>query len=88
MTKGQGIVLLLLLFAILIILCVNFFLGERSRAVKWEYRIESIEDLSFSKDMQKLGDDGWELIFARRAVTGEGLLSRGIYECIFRKPKL
>ena len=58
-----------------------------SRKVVWEYKIEAISDIVFDWRMQEIGKEGWELVSARRAITGEGEASRGIYECIFSRKK-
>lgn len=50
---------------------------------KWEYKIDSISDGTFKDQMEKIGEDGWELVFARRALSD----GRGIYEMIFKRPK-
>lgn len=52
----------------------------------WEYRVEGIEDSFFELKMQELGAQGWELASARRAISGEGETSQGLYEVIFRRP--
>lgn len=89
MNKSTGYVLVVLIFALLIsYLAVNFYFKEDARVIKWEYRIVSLEDLQFQESMEALGNAGWELAFARRAVSGEGYSSKGVYECIFKKPKL
>ena len=54
---------------------------------RWEYRLESLEDLTFQTQMNAIGADGWELIFARRAMAGEEKATRGVYECIFKRRK-
>ncbi|WP_375453090.1 hypothetical protein [uncultured Nostoc sp.] len=46
--------------------------------MQYEYRIESFEDITFDTGISKLGDEGWELVFARRALTGEEYSRRGI----------
>lgn len=52
----------------------------------WEYTVEGVEDELFEVTMQELGAQGWELASARRAVSGEGEYSEGLYEVIFRRP--
>ena len=76
---------------ILILLIVLFFgffawssLSSKAKTVKWEYTIESIPDLEFESGMNKLGKQGWELVFARRA-SGE-TKSEFSYEMIFKRP--
>ncbi|WP_437228385.1 hypothetical protein SH661x_000882 [Planctomicrobium sp. SH661] len=53
-------------------------------AVTWEYRIESVDDVLFDSQMNRLGRDGWDLAFARRATRGE--YQSAVYECIFKRP--
>lgn len=58
-------------------------LGLQLLAPRWEYSIESPDDLSFEETMETLGQDGWELVFARRATSrGRGSAS---YEMIFKR---
>jgi hypothetical protein len=35
---------------------------------KWEYKISSLKDEDFASEMNKAGEEGWELVFARRSV--------------------
>lgn len=49
----------------------------------WEYRIESVPDLSFDETMNEFGDEGWELVFARRAQNS--ITKDFSYECIFKR---
>ena len=51
----------------------------------FEYLIEAVPDVGFDRDMARLGNDGWELLFARRASGYDDKMS---YECIFKRPKL
>lgn len=89
MSKGQGTAIIVLLLLILVAVCVNIFIGGKAQAVKWEYRIETIEDMvDFVWKMDQLGNEGWELAFARRAIAGEGYSARGVYEFIFKRPKV
>lgn len=63
--------------------------GGRSAGLNsgyWEYTVEGVEDELFEVTMQELGAQGWELASARRAVSGEGEYSEGLYEVIFRRP--
>jgi hypothetical protein len=77
-----------LLGAILAVLTFNLWWQRQPKNVHYEYRIQSFEDLEFDTSINKLGDEGWELVFARRALTGESDSQRGIYECIFRRAKV
>lgn len=58
----------------------------RSTLIRWEYRIESFEDSIISMQMDRLGVEGWEMVSARRALSGEDGSRRGLYECIFKRP--
>jgi|GEM_PF-6829250 len=58
------------------------------KSVKYEYKIISLEDQEFDSKMEEAGDNGWELVFARRAITGGEYSSRGCYECILKRPKI
>ena len=51
---------------------------------KWEYKIESPSDYTFKSEMNVWGEDGWELVFARRA-TSRGYKGDPMYECIFKR---
>lgn len=50
---------------------------------RYDYHVDSIPDLEWATKAQKLGQDGWELVFARRASDGDGNF---LYECIFKRP--
>ena len=80
--SGMGLVLVFL-FVIVGLLAWNTF-----RAEKWEYKIEAVNDLTFTTDINKLGEDGWELVFARRASAGSidtGVKTEFSYEMIFKR---
>jgi hypothetical protein len=53
---------------------------------QWEYRVENIPDNSFSKDMNLLGGERWELVSARRALSSE-YGRPASYEIIFKREK-
>jgi hypothetical protein len=76
----------LLLFGILIATLLNLVVPKKPAAVQWEYKVDSIEDYSFDSTIRRLGENGWEIASARRATTGEGDSSRGLYEVIFKRP--
>ena len=63
------------------------FFGEFKRPPQWEYTISSPSDAMLDGELEKLGNDGWELVFARRAVSGEGDFATSSYEMIFKRPK-
>ncbi len=72
---------------------------EESAEQQWEYLIQSVPDLQFTDMMTLYGRDGWELVFARRAViarsarerlqarrTGRDFEEEFAYEIIFKRP--
>jgi hypothetical protein len=73
---------------ILGILVFNLWWQRQPKDLQYEYKIESFDDIVFDIGINKLGDEGWELVFARRALTGEEYSRKGIYECIFRRAKV
>lgn len=84
MGKWQGTLIIIILIGIFAVVC--FGVATREHARRWEYTIMGMEDYESDTVLKRLGDEGWELASARRAVTGEGSRSRGIYECIFKRP--
>lgn len=82
--KWQGTLIIIILIGIFA--AVRFAVATREHARRWEYKIMGMEDYESDTVLKKLGDEGWELASARRAVAGEGSQSRGIYECIFKRP--
>jgi len=54
---------------------------------QWEYKIVAIPDAVFEVAMNKLGEDGWELVFARRASDGSSYSPQFSYEVIVKRPK-
>jgi hypothetical protein len=62
---------LVLYLTLLVVVLTQFSCAQRgsSRPVeKWEYRISEFKDDDFAGEMNKAGEDGWELVFARRSV--------------------
>lgn len=83
----QNKLLTALLVANLLSLLVLFQLLPHPTTVaaqQWEYKIESVPDLTWDEGMNKLGSEGWELLFARRANGSDEKMS---YEMIFKRPK-
>jgi type IV secretory pathway VirB2 component (pilin) len=80
MSRNQGTVIIVIL---LIVIGAQFF-SQVKPAVKWEYKLESPSDYSFTKTMNNYGEEGWELVSARRASDSSSSMS---YECIFKRPK-
>lgn len=75
-----------LLFGILLVLIANLLAVNKSQPTLWEYKIEAIPDGGFEQIMHQMGSEGWEVASARRAVSGEGSSSEGLYEVIFKRP--
>ncbi|MEP0913067.1 type IV pilin-like G/H family protein [Leptolyngbya sp. GB1-A1] len=75
----------ILLTGIFLALVAGLLTSNRSKPMLWEYRVEGVEDSAFDYTMQQLGAEGWELTSARRAVSGEGESSRGVYEVILKR---
>ena len=78
MSKLQGWLILVLLAAM-----TGIAILDRSRVDKWDYTIVSPEDERLRSEFFRLGDEGWELVTARRA-TGDGGAS---YEMILKRPR-
>lgn len=75
-------------YAIIVILLAGLgvpFFGSLRPAPRWHYKIEALSDLTFEDDIKKLGDEGWELVFARRASSS--LRDGMAYEMIFKRPQ-
>ncbi|NJO63038.1 MAG: hypothetical protein HC836_33910 [Richelia sp. RM2_1_2] len=77
-----------LLGGIVGILVLNLLWQPQTKNVQYEYKIDSFSDVLFDTSINQLGDEGWELVFARRALTGGEYSREGIYECIFRRVKV
>ena|SRR5882672_5244957 len=76
--------LLGLLILLVGILAWNTFRPEP----KWDYKIEDIPDANFTAELNARGQDGWELVFARRASVSEPSASSKpefSYEMIFKR---
>ncbi len=63
----------------------NTLAGQKTQVVLWEYKIESIPDLTFTTMMDRLGNDRWKLVSARCAK--DSVTDDFSYECIFRREK-
>lgn len=68
---------------LLILVGASLFTNFRP-LTQWEYTIESPLDSSLERELGKLGEQGWELVVARRATTSYGSAS---YEMIFKRPR-
>jgi hypothetical protein len=77
------------LICILLLFCTGLLTWHTFKSPqKWEYRIESIPDISFDSEINRLGAQGWEMVFARRASSGSDLSEKPTfsYEIIFKRP--
>jgi len=84
MTKSQASWVIALLVALIGLLTFSVFGSRLGATPGWQYRLESPSDFSLQSELDKLGKDGWELVFARRATSSSGGAS---YEMIFRRPR-
>jgi hypothetical protein len=86
MSRAQAGFALLLLTAILGLEVYSSFMQtpEPEAQTRWEYRIESPSDYSFTREMNDLGEQGWELVFARRALDSS--TDDYSYEVILKRP--
>lgn len=73
------------LLGLLLLLGFNTLAGQKTQTIVWEYKIDSVPDLSFTTTMNQMGEQGWELTFARRAQ--DSTTDTFSYECIFKRPK-
>ncbi len=71
------------LLAVIAVLTSLPLIAPRAAAHRWEYRIDDLPDEVLQKQLDEHGDNGWELVFARRAV-GDGTAA---YEVIFKRPR-
>ncbi len=75
--------------SILILILLSQLLGfskSSTAKTKWEYLIDSPSDSGLTRAMDKRGEEGWELVFARRA-TSASTYGSPSYEMIFKRPK-
>ncbi|MGD0650264.1 MAG: DUF4177 domain-containing protein [Verrucomicrobiia bacterium] len=80
---GQGWILIILL-----LVALGFPLLSMFKPVeRWEYRIEAPSDMELASTINTLGEEGWELVFARRATSGSEYATTAKYEMIFKRPK-
>lgn len=84
---GKNSLTAILLFLILLALVFQPWVEQLVRppmATDWEYKLVSPDDGKFVRELNDLGEKGWELVFARRATSYLGGVS---YECIFKRRK-
>lgn len=80
----QGLVSMLALLGIFSLMLFNSLAGQKTQTVVWEYKVDSVPDLIFTEYMDNLGEEGWELVTARRA--NNSITDEFSYECIFKRP--
>jgi hypothetical protein len=85
--QGQGITVILTLLVLFLFLLGTFhvvgMIKARTEQTRWEYKLESPYDWNFDTRMRELGNDGWELVSARRATSSGSSLAQ--YEMIFKR---
>ena len=86
MSRNQAGWIIVLLVAIIGLFgYAVFFANPKPEALtKWEYRIEGPDDSRLGTTINTLGNEGWELAFARRATKDP---DGAIYEMIFKRPR-
>lgn len=85
MSKGQFATICVLLGAIAVLEAAPIVAPDRT-GPSFEYRIEAIKDEELVNELNRIGNAGWRIVFARRAIaTGDE--GKGIYEIMFERPK-
>ncbi|HYX71993.1 MAG TPA: hypothetical protein VE732_04425 [Nitrososphaera sp.] len=78
------------LIIVLLMICTIFLAWHTFKpAQKWEYKTVAVPDYLHETQMGNLGQEGWELVFARRATStslGETEKPEFSYEMIFKRP--
>ncbi len=80
MTKGQFMIVVGLLVAIVASNAARYVPPLNPRPT-FEYAIVAFDDVSLLKKINEAGANGWDLVFARRAVNDK----ESSYEMIFRR---
>lgn len=81
--KQANLIISLLTFILGIQIYTNFLVAPAPLVPpKWEYGIEWFEDNDFATSVNKVGQEGWEMVFARRATNANEKYG---YEMIFRR---
>ena len=76
-----------LLGGLLTVSVAGWFMPQRMARTEWEYRIVSIADDDFNLAIKELGQEGWELAYARRAIAEKDEVEYSLYEIILKRPK-
>ncbi len=77
----------LMLGALLSAHVVTWFMPRSLARTAWEYHIVTLEDDNFNTAIEKLGQEGWEISYARRAIASESESEYTLYELILKRPK-
>lgn len=82
-TKHANIIIVLLTVILGIQIYTTFLVAPAPIIPpKWEYGIEWFEDKDFETSVNNAGQEGWEMVFARRATNTNDKYG---YEMIFRR---
>ena len=73
--KDRSAFILIALVFIVMIFAANYLFYN------WEYKVVAPSDFSLDRELNQLGEDGWELVSARRATS----YSTAKYEMIFKR---
>ena len=68
---------------LIFIIALTLLFGFRASQPSYEYKITTIDDIGFDSEINKFGNDGWEVVFARRALISES--DDYAYELIFKR---
>lgn len=68
MRFDTGLILILAAVAVVFLGMLTFHTNPPTR---WQYEIQDIPDEQFQTQMNSLGNQGWELVFARRAAESD-----------------
>ena len=73
-----------------LILFVEMFLGlavvvKSGGQTYWEYKIETPHDINLPVTLNKLGNEGWELVESRRVITGNEFADKARTELVFKR---
>ncbi|RTE85502.1 MULTISPECIES: DUF4177 domain-containing protein [Gammaproteobacteria] len=81
MTTKQANILIFLVIVLIAVVALN--LQKKLTSQSWEYKISAPSDSNFESQMNEFGEEGWELVTARRATNSYGGAS---YEVILKRP--
>jgi hypothetical protein len=76
------------LAAVAILVIIALLLGSqvfRARHETWAYEIIDPSDETLVHELDKAGEQGWELVSARRTVTDLGIMKTAAYELILKR---